>query len=274
MRFSAVLPLIVFVLLLAACSDDESTLDPTLNDTPIVFTGMELSDFIVDTDTISVGVGQDKSPDDPVTIPLRVSVSVQRPDGSNDAVALRCTVTQDGAYEPVAERSLGQVTSGTHEFAFDLNLNRGDVGDYRVEVSGVDASGATAASAFAKLRVIYGSNPHVLVDLRAPDSVRVPAQTTTMDLSVLVEDKSGLGDIKTVFFNSFLPDGRPSTGNPFVMRDQGVASNGDEVAGDGWYSIRVSIPSTATKGEYEFQFRAVDYSNATSNVIIHNIILY
>jgi hypothetical protein len=272
MSLKRFLPLMV-VLLLSGCSDDDSTLDPALNDTPIVFTDLELSAFLVDTDTLDVKAGQDKSPDDPVTIPLRVRVQVQRPAPAED-VLLRCTVTQDGSRTPVAENSISNVADGLQSFAFAIALSRGDVGDYRVEVTGEDAAGTVSARAFATLRVVYGSNPPALQELSAPDSVQLQAQQVTFDMSVLVQDESGPADIKQVFFNSFLPDKTPSSGNPFILRDQGVASQGDAVAGDGWYSIRVQLPPTAQKGEYEFQFRAVDFSNATSNVIIHKLIVY
>ncbi|MDT8325097.1 MAG: hypothetical protein RRA94_13380 [Bacteroidota bacterium] len=273
MSLKRILPLMI-VLLLTGCSDDESTLDPALNDTPIVFTGLELSEFLVDTDTLDVKAGQDKSPDDPVTIPLRVFVQVQRPSAVAGDVRLRCTVRQDGARTPVAESSIDVVAEGQQRFDFDIELSRGDVGDYRVEVTGEDASGTVSARAFATLRVVYGSRPPELLELNAPDSVRLQAQAITFDMSVLVNDDSGPADIKQVFFNSFLPDRTPSTGNPFILRDQGVASQGDMVAGDGWYSIRVQVPPGAQKGEYEFQFRAVDFSNATSNVLIHKLIIY
>lgn len=273
MSLKRFLPLMV-VLLLSGCSDDDSTLDPALNDTPIVFTDLELSEYLVDTDTLDVQAGKDKSPDDAVSIPLRVQLQVRRPASSLEDVQLRCTVRQDGARSPIAERSIADPTDGLQAFDFDIDLNRGDVGDYRVEVTGEDAAGTVVARAFATLRVIYGSNPPVLVELNAPDSVQLQAQTVTFDMSVLVEDESGLADIKQVIFNSFRPDKTPASGNPFILRDQGVASQGDAVAGDGWYSIRVQLPSDAQKGEYEFQFRAVDYSNATSNVIIHKLIVY
>jgi len=272
MSLKRFLPLMV-VLLLSGCSDDDSTLDPALNDTPIVFSDLELSAFVVDTDTLDVKAGQDKSPDDPVTVPLSVQVQVQRPAPAEN-VLLRCTVTQDGSRTPVAERSIADVAEGMQRFDFDIALSRGDVGDYRVEVTGEDAAGTVSARAFATLRVIYGTKPPVLVELNAPDSVQLQAQAVTFDMSVLVEDENGLADIKQVFFNSFLPDNSPSSGNPFILRDQGVASQGDAVAGDGWYSIRVQLPPNAQKGEYEFQFRAVDFSNATSNVIIHKLIVY
>ena len=58
------------------------------------------------------------------------------------------------------------------------------------------------------------------------------------------------------------------------MYDDGsLIVHGDAVAGDGWYSLRVELPPTAQRGEYDFEFRAVDFSNTTSNVVIHNMVV-
>ncbi len=274
MSLKRFLPLMVLLLLFSACSEDDSTLDPALNDTPIVFSGLELSDFLVDTDTVNVIPGQDKSPDDQVSIPLRVSVDVRRPSSTETNVRLRCTVRQDGAREVIAERIIENASEGVQTFTFALELSRGDVGDYRVEVTGEDTEGTVSARSFATLRVIYGSKPPELLDLVAPDSIKLALQDITFDMSVHVVDESGPQDIKQVFFNSFKPDKSPSTGNPFALRDQGVASQGDAVPGDGWYSARLRLPPDTPKGEYEFQFRAVDFSNAVSNVLIHKIVVY
>ncbi len=262
---------LVIVLLAASCSEDDSTIDPALTDNPIVFSDLHLSHFLVDTDTLNVVPGEDKSPDDPVTIPLRVDVRMTRPTAPDEPAVIRCTVRPEGGRQVVAEETISDAVSGPYAFAFDLDLTRGDVGDYTVEVT---ADGeAAVSSALGKLRVISGANPPEIVEVRAPDTLELESQVVVFDMSVNVVDASGQQDIKQVFFNSYRPDGSPSSGNPFSMADDGNTSQGDMVAGDGWYSIRVQLPPTAQKGEYDFQFRAVDYSNLTSKVVIHNIIV-
>ena len=260
---------LVIILLAASCSEDDSTVDPALTDNPIVFSDLQLSHFLVDTDTLNVVPGEDKSPDDPVTIPLRVDVRMTRPDAPEEPAAIRCAVRPEGGSQPVAEMTVSDAVSGVYSFDFSLNLARGDVGDYTVEVT---ADGeAAVSSALAKLRVINGANPPEILEVRAPDTLELQSQTVVFDMSIHVVDGSGQQDIKQVFFNSYRPDGTPSSGNPFTMADDGNVSQGDMVAGDGWYSIRVQLPPTAQKGEYDFQFRAVDYSNLTSKVVIHKI---
>jgi hypothetical protein len=196
---------------------------------------------------------------------------VSRPVLADVPTTIRCTVRPEGRQQAVAERSLTNVVAGRQEFDFDLDLKRGDVGDYRIEVF---ADGEAAVStAVAKLRVMYGNNPPEIVEVNAPDTLELQSQTLVFDMSIRVTDASGPADIKQVFFNSYRPDGSPASGNPFIMRDDGLPSSGDAEAGDGWYSIRVQLPSDAQKGEYDFQFRAVDYSNITSKLVIHNLII-
>jgi len=69
----------------------------------------------------------------------------------------------------------------------------------------------------------------VLSNLVAPDTAVVGVDTTIF-ISMDAHDDNGLNDIDVVFFNSFLPDGTPSSGNPFIMFDDGT--NGDLVPGD------------------------------------------
>jgi hypothetical protein len=100
-----------------------------------------------------------------------------------------------------------------------------------------------------------------------------PAGTVTAVLSVSVSDNEGPDDVREVFFNSFLPpDNRPSSGNPFIMADNGnTAVNGDETANDGVYSLIIGLPSSVSTGDYTFVFEAVDNSDAHSNQITHVI---
>ena len=76
-----------------------------------------------------------------------------------------------------------------------------------------------------------------------------------------VPDRQSLADVDSVYFNSYLPGGNPSSGNPFSMFDNGLPFDpqnpvavGDAVAGDGIYTLTIFLPSTASPGEYRFEF--------------------
>jgi len=114
----------------------------------------------------------------------------------------------------------------------------------------------------------------IVFNLVAPDTVTISLDTIHINLSVQVADSNGLNDIDIVFFNSFLPNGHPSSQNPFLMYDDGNSVHGDAAAGDGIYSQIISLPPAGvTKGTYRWEFQARDREKKTSNIIIHNIVV-
>jgi len=113
--------------------------------------------------------------------------------------------------------------------------------------------------------------PPAVSNLTAPTTISRNRTPNTYVLSVQVSDPNCIADLKRVFFNTFLPDGRASSGNPFVMRDDGVKDKGDEIAGDGRFSLTIEIRSDAAIGTYRFEFQAEDKKGALSNKIIQNI---
>lgn len=269
MHHIKLLPLAVALLLAAACSDDSSVVDSTLSDGAILLTGLQLSHYTVDTDTIDVQPGKDKSSEDDISIPFDIHVTVL--DDSRLA-SLRYEIRQDGKTALLHDGELtpaGAPGKWTAAVAFDRK--RGDVGDYRIDVFGTDDGGVPGNTAQAKLRVLFGSKPPEILSVSAPDTVSLQLETVVFTMSAEVFDPSGLADVKQVFFNSFLPNGRPSSGNPFILRDDGQPGSGDAAAGDGLFSIKVQMPPDTPKGEYRFEFRALDYSSLSSNVVIHKL---
>ncbi len=265
-------PLLLLALgvLLASCSDDGSVVDSTLTAPSILLTRLELSATLVDTDSVDVVPGTDKSPDDRISIPIRILAIATGPVPDD---AMVCTITLDGKTQRIASAILHPEGNGRFGGVVELDLRRGDVGDYRFELQAMDAAGEASNLAVARLRVVYGSKPPVIVRVIAPDTLTVAQSTIAVDISALVTDPSGPRDIKQVFFNSFLPDGRPSSQNPFILRDDGNPGSGDAVAGDSLYSIRIQLPPDAQKGTYRFEFRALDFSNLASNVVIHRVVV-
>lgn len=257
-------------LLLISCSSDDATVDPPITSPSVVLRDLKLSDLIIDTDTVNVIPGQDKSPTDPVTLPLNVRVRVLGAAALNEVT---CRVTLDGKSQVLAELPLQAAGGEIWSANLPLAIRRGDVGDYRVEVHAMDRNGLNSNIAVSKVRVVYGSQPPVIHEVFAPDTLEIQSTAFTVVVAARVSDPSGLADIKGVFFNSFLPNGQPSQGNPFILQDDGHAGSGDDVAGDGIYSLRITVPPTAMRGVYRFEFRALDYSNLSSNLFIHTILM-
>lgn len=117
--------------------------------------------------------------------------------------------------------------------------------------------------------------PPIIRNLQAPDTLTLHQNDTLkIVISVEVYDPDGKEDIKSVYFNSYLPDGAPSQSNPIYLYDDGnLQVNGDYSANDGIYSRIIILPPNTPKGKYRFDFKAVDKKNETSNIISHNVVV-
>lgn len=146
-------------------------------------------------------------------------------------------------------------------------------GNYRAEYF-VEDNYSKSAKVAVKLFTFDNAQsniPPVVVNLSAPDTAYIGQQTTVIKLTIDASDANGPSDIELVYFNSFIPpNGNPSSSNPFKMYDDGT--NGDDVAGDGKFTLLVQLPATGvTKGVYRWEFQARDRGKKQSNVIVHNI---
>ncbi len=170
----------------------------------------------------------------------------------------------------------GDEVKGDNIYSNKFPLSQSDPnGMYEVRYFVSDKSAST--NQVATIQFMYDNSqenvPPVISNLVAPDSAALGATAAVpIFLSVDAFDENGADDIELVFFNSFLPNGSPSSGNPFVMYDDGT--NGDIAAGDGTYSLVVGLPPTAAKGTYHWEFQARDRTKTLSNQIIHNIVIY
>jgi len=118
--------------------------------------------------------------------------------------------------------------------------------------------------------------PPVIEYVNAPDTVETTVKTILIE--AMVTDVNGIGDIEVVYFNSYLPDGNPATGNPFYMFDDGSelslpwGISGDKIKGDGIYSCEVIAENPAI-GNYLFKFYAVDRVKNVSEPVEHTIVV-
>lgn len=111
--------------------------------------------------------------------------------------------------------------------------------------------------------------PPAVSNPNAPATISRNRVPNTYLLSVQASDPNCITDLKRVFFNTFLPNGNPSSGNPFSMRDDG--QQGDAVAGDGRYSLGIQITPQNALGNYRFEFQAEDQKGAPSAKLVHTI---
>jgi hypothetical protein len=149
------------------------------------------------------------------------------------------------------------------------------IGNYTVRFSASGLDGKTKQVAVGSFYFNNGQDnvPPVISNLIAPDTVTIGSDTTFIQLNLDVEDANGLSDVLAVWFDSYLPNGNPSSQNPIALYDDGI-SGGDVTAGDGKYSRIVILPPVGvTKGTYRWEFRARDRSGTLSNQIIHFLVV-
>ncbi|MBI5645559.1 MAG: hypothetical protein HY962_01395 [Ignavibacteriae bacterium] len=262
---SRIAALAVLSCFLYSCSDDTSLVDTQLPPQQQSFFQLSLPASSFDTDTMSIVAGRDKSPSDPIVIPIPLSVHTDttQADQTRRVTRAWANVTVDGRSESLARADLRRVSNGYFEGLVELRISRGDVRDYRLNVEGSDAADRSAAQVHAKVSVTSGSRPPYFCGIETPDTVDVPTEgSQVLRITACVTDSSGRGDIKRVLFNSYLPNGQASVSNPFIMFDDGT--HGDALAGDGTYTIDVQLPSTAARGRYRFEFFVYDLSNLSA----------
>ena len=166
--------------------------------------------------------------------------------------------------------SVGDSIQGDGIFSFQGNFT-GTVtirGLYTVRFQAIDNEGEISPTVVNHLFADIGNDPPKLIDVIAPDNVSRSAAQPFL-ISVSVTDPQGLSDIKRVAFNTYKPDGTSSSGNPFVMVDDGT--QGDILAGDGKYSLTITITPENSTGDYRFEFFAEDFSEEKSNMLTHII---
>jgi hypothetical protein len=265
-------PLLLLPLLLISCTEDSSVVDPSVPDLPLSFTSLRLSAVVFDTDSIDVVAGRDKTPDDDVVVRIGVVATAAGGRGAPlpQIASARCSIAVSGSGEERGALDLAS-SDGTWSGTLELPIHRGDVGDYRFSLTGIDTRGIGANPMTAKITVRNGNNPPSFCGISAPDTVSLPAADTLLHLEVCVRDASGLKDIKYVLFNSYLPNGQPSNANPVFFYDD--ATHGDLTPGDGTYTCEILLPPTAPRGTYRFELQAADLGNLSSGVLIHRLVV-
>ena len=144
-------------------------------------------------------------------------------------------------------------------------------GTFSIVLRAIDAAGAESPALVDLLNVRRrGLNlPPAVSNLNAPTTISRNRTPNTYVLSVQAGDPNCIADLKRVFFNTFLPNGNPSSGNPFVMRDDG--KEGDAIAADGRFALTIQITAQNATGVYRFEFQAEDKKGALSNKITQNL---
>ncbi|MBI5464165.1 MAG: hypothetical protein HY966_04340 [Ignavibacteriales bacterium] len=235
----------------------------------------------INTDTMKVNgaVGSD----DVLSISLTASVRAAHRDGlsaiANVTYSLTdfrsATIFASGALVDDASHGDAKANDSLFSSTFGFGFPRQPETTLWLKVEAADRLGYASNQVLVPVRIGGKDQPPVLVSVSCPDTLRLNGTTQLLQLRATVSDPDGLTDVQKVFFNSFKPDGSPSSGNPFQMFDDGAAGgpSGDTVAGDGVFSLKVQLPSTTTPGAYRFEFQAVDRTGLKSSILSKTVVV-
>jgi hypothetical protein len=171
--------------------------------------------------------------------------------------------------------------SGLYGAFYDSSFAAGKKGLYDLDFQAKDLS--EELSNVLTTQIYLENNAPGLTNLQIPDSMSVPGSgVNTKLISIKVKDSQGLTDIDSVYFDSILPNGNLSLGNPFIMYDNGLPYNpdgsaneaGDLVANDGVYSLTIGLPASTPTGNYVFKFFARDKVNNFTIGPVDSIVVY
>ncbi len=147
-----------------------------------------------------------------------------------------------------------------------LDLPRGAVGLYTIRVLVVDSRGRLGNQLQGLFRFLAREgHPPVIEAVEGPDRIKRPASgepPVLLKYVAIVSDPEGPENILRVVM-------RTPGGQEFEMFDDGgqESNSGDEVAGDGKYTLTVQLTSEVPPGTYVFYFQAFDREGLASDVV-------
>lgn len=261
-----------------SCEKSSDTIIDTTGVLPPLLSQLTFSPDRINTDTIDV---VHPLPTDTVPISVIASVRAAIPEGKGAVQQVVAQVFKAGESEPFFQQDMQDngvspdVGTGDRIYSAQISFKilRQEAGKFRIEFQAMGSSSLLSNKLVTSLLIQRLNKPPVLSDLQAPDTVAVSTSTVLIALSVKVSDPDGLQDIAKVQFNSFKPDGSPSSGNPFQMYDDGKSEHGDATGGDSIYSLIIQLPSNTAKGTYRFEFQVFDKLNAGSDIVVHRMVV-
>ncbi len=250
--------LLAGALLLASGCDAPPGLDPPPGRAPIV------SNFRFDPANVDLADYEESVEHGHVYIDLTLEVDV---DALTDEItAVRYLVrSPDRSTSTIADGDLTGNGSGRYGATFTLTLPTGAVGDYPVVVYAVNSQGRMSNQVSGMLRYRAESEPPVIEQILAPEIIERPsAGEKHVQFIAVVSDPDGLDNIeRVVLWNVNTP------GSLIHMRDDGTG--GDAEAGDGRYTVTLSISSANQPGVNTFAFQARDLAGLESEIVEHSV---
>lgn len=197
-----------------------------------------------------------------VRVLFTVGVDAVDADGTiSEVVLVLRSPTVDA--EPVLTQRMNGSGNGPYELIREVELPRGETGNYTLLVYAVDDDGQLSNLVRGTFTLENRGEPPVIEAVEAPDTVQRPpaGEQTLIEIVAVVSDPDGLANISRVMlWNTAAPADR------FDLFDDGI-NGGDETAGDGRYTITVQVASDNVPGPRVFAFQAIDRAGFESNVV-------
>ena len=246
--------LLLLPLIFIAC---DKTFDEIIDSTPNNFQVTSVSP--IDSFTYN-------SNDSLITIRIVFSSSSEVENVFCDVIASDDTKLNDSPFQ--------LLDTGNNRFSNDFPLSKfypNGVYDIRYYVQNPDQSLQQVAWGNFKYDNGQANEPPILSNLMMPDTL---GRGIEIAFSVVADDPNGLNDITNVFYELYRPDGTQVSNSQGITEfplfdDGGTVSNGDLVAGDGIFTVKLTFPTTVETGRWRFEFAAKDRGNLTSNIIVH-----
>jgi hypothetical protein len=198
--------------------------------------------------------------------PTDVLFTVNDNDGIDDVLRVIIEGFEPGISQPVFRDTVPNPGNNSPVFTatIDSGYAAGRIGLYELKCFAEDRVGDISVEVI--INTFMENRAPMVFNEDVPDTLVLPSSgDLPVEITVEVKDQQSLVDIDSVYFNSYLPSGNPSSGNPFLMYDNGLPFNpsnpvavGDKVADDGIYTLTIFLPFNANPGQYRFEFFARD----------------
>ena len=242
----------------AGCDSEPGPEDP-LGRPPVV-SDLAFTPEALDIKSLDAGAVVDGDVD------VQVDVSVQAvDDGALDRVVFIIR-PPDQDLAPVAFHFLESGPDNTYSGSFTVTFDTGIIGRYVVEAYAVDDDNLLSNTVLGALDIIRDGQPPIIDEVIAPDSIQRPDEgTAELQIVAVVSDPDGVSNVSNVLFWNV-----NSPNNTFSLFDDGI-QGGDEIAGDGRFTLTIVISSTNALGTNTFAFQATDRSGLQSDIVTKDI---
>ena len=164
----------------------------------------------------------------------------------------------------------GDLVAGDNTYSNNFPLSQYyPIGIYTIKYFVEDINNITKQVAIQNFKYDNGQTniaPVIFNAMIEPDTL-VVIDTTVIQISIEADDQNGLNDIERVYFMVYRPDGSSNNIKVDLFDDGDVQDHSDQTANDGIFSLKIQVDQNNIKGNYRFEFQAVDRGQKISNVI-------